>query len=94
MKDTFYTLINQLQNNSELLTDITYSPEAKKAVQTLIRLCGQIEGSPVLEFIQLHMLENVNVLSKWSNDTLSSLYTPVPPMKECDQIPHSAGVYV
>ena len=90
MKETLYTLISQLQNNPELLTKLIFSPQAEKAVKTLIQLCDQMKDSPVLDFIQLHISEDVIVLSKWSNNTLCSLHTHVPLMAETYIIPPSA----
>lgn len=94
MKETLHALIIQLQNNPNLLSEITYSSHAQRAVNTLSLLCEQIQGSPVLEFIQLHTYEDVKVLSKWSNNTLCSLSAPVPLMADRSQIPQNAGVYL
>lgn len=93
MKDVLLNMTLQLQQNPNLLELMKITPQAHKAMDTLAMLCLEIKDPLVWDFIQLHLYEDVNVLSKLSNNTLSSLHSSIPLISDTYSISSNAGVY-
>lgn len=57
-------------------------------------LCSEIKEPLVLDFIKLHMHENMSVLSKLSHYTSVNFQSSIPLIRDTYSVPSNAGVYI